>query len=331
MKPINSLPTADLSAYLMHGGPRAESLFGGVLSGEFVRGGRLWNILGSKEELANSIGRTIEGQNMPMNASVLQSGTDVSQSQSVLLEYQKRTEILQNAKGHTAEELTAARAFVEKNRDIISGVHSGQVHMTGIKPAISAGNTAYEYGGIHLIKVPENLNPAKRLGELGQGNAAGMSEVPFWGQHKPIASVKTDQFTNSPKVTSDIGSLNQPKIEKYAPLIDEMINDANRNLSPEEKAAYRASQLEFGNEITPAQRAFITDEFKMSGSSAGIAMNAQDEMGFDITGKRAVGGMDDTIDSLQRATNKDEMISIVQSATRKRLLPGARSKGSRKP
>jgi hypothetical protein len=125
-------------------------------------------------------------------------------------------------------------------------------------------------------------------------------------------------------------------MEKYGPLVDEMINDANRNLSPEEKAAYRASQTEFGNQITPAQRTFIINEFKASTKKAGIALYAQDENGFmafdEKTNKaiRATGGVEDTIDALQRATSKEEMIEIVKSATRQRVMKRARTPSSRK-
>jgi hypothetical protein len=190
----NPLPRADLSEYLFHGGPKAEDLFGGVLNGEFVRGGRLWNVLKSKEELANLTGRTLS--NMAESMSVLQSGTDVSQSQDLLSEYRKRVNILKSS-GSKAEDVVAARSWIERNKDIVSRTLSGQVHMTGIQPTISAGNSAYEYGGIHLIKVPKNLNPAQRLAETGQSSAANFREIPFWGQHQPIASTVADYSTRT--------------------------------------------------------------------------------------------------------------------------------------
>lgn len=140
------LPIADLSMYLFHGGPRVEDLFGGVLNGEFVRGGRLWETMSSSEELANLIGRTTDGGNMPDrltkasggSGGVLSTGTDVSQSHDLLNAYEKRVAILKDSSAHTAEEVTAAREFVQRNRDIISGVLSGQVHMTGIRPTAGA-------------------------------------------------------------------------------------------------------------------------------------------------------------------------------------------------
>jgi len=151
MPPIKPLPIADLSMYLMHGGPRVEELFGGVLSGEFVRGGHLYNILARSEETANLVGRSIDPSIRSMQGAARTADTtgkmgvightDRSQSENILHRYQKSVAILQNASAHSAEQVTSARAHVEKHREIISRVHSGEIHLTGIKPTIAGGNT----------------------------------------------------------------------------------------------------------------------------------------------------------------------------------------------
>ena len=188
--------------------------------------------------------------------------------------------------------------------------------------------TVINYGATHLIKVPNNLSSRNDASGLGLDNFN--NEHQFWGQHQPIASVQTPRVGMGEKGSTNL-------MDQRAALIDEMINDANRNLSPEEKAAYRASQAEFGNQITPAQRAFIIGEFESVASknlsgAKGIANIAQDEQGFllsdETTGryKKVSGGIDDTIERLKTATTPEEMTQIIDSMTREKPGAGARSK-----
>ena len=325
-KPMpGELPSADISEYLLHGGPREDQLFGGVINPEFIRGGKLFNIIKEADSM-NLLGRNYQQMNAP---SVLTQGTQVSQGQGVLASYASVVDVIKNANkyspydyvpnhlkmnqlgnplfpdnavkrksdhlGHSIylwkDQVSYARNWLAKNKKIVEAVMSGASHSTGVKPTFMSGNAAYEVGNIHLLKIPRSQNPSAEMGglqSLSQDGAMAFRESPFWGSHKPIAS-------------AEAGTNNAVKRkESYMFLIHKMIEDANQSLPTKIMEEFALSQKIYNNQITPGARAFIIDEFGRNS--------------FEFEKESSILAQE----LFKKATNKEEMLNIVQNITKRK-------------
>lgn len=314
--PTGALPTADLSGYLFHGGPKAEQLLGGQLNPEFIRGGKLFNTI-KNSGVGEIIGRINRAE-----MSVL-TGSETGQNNEVLHFYKNVLNILDNVNKYQPQEyvnshlltqygspidlgqlskisptgqatyrwvdqVKFAKNWLIENADIVQRILTGESHMTGVAPSLFS--TPYEsIGATHLINIPNSLNSsvgdyaAKKIMSLPQ------EEIPFWGMHKPLASLNASPMTDV-----------QSWYKRYIPLIETMIDDANKSLSPAELAEFAFSQKAYGNAITPAVRGYILSEFK---SNAWSLYNYK--------------AIPDMIKKLEMATSKDEMLEIINNGARK--------------
>lgn len=282
------LPRGDISEYIFHGGPKAEQLVGGVLNPEFIRGGKIWEIL-KRQGLGEKIGRS---RDMTSGQASVLAHSESSQNRRIVSVYKSILNVIENANKYGpneyvpshfrddfgnffsgtgdlgvaktlirhggpneygyrwADQVAYARKLLEENSEIIKRVISGETHMTGVDVAYGSGLSAYEYGGIHLIRAPKSLNP--NIGDLARRQAmvaAPHGERIFWGTHKPIFSVDASWAGR------------QASIDQYAELIHAMIRDADSRLSPAQLADFALSQKIYGNQISPSARSFILEEF----------------------------------------------------------------------
>jgi muramidase (phage lysozyme) len=295
------LPKISLEEYLLHGGPKPEQLIGGVINPDFIRGGSLWNIIARSKQGA-SIGRTSIGMD---DMSVL-AGSEQSQNQKAMAVFHSVMEVITNAKKHGVhdyvetpirdnfgqtifhsptdsykfdkaksrtmykwgEQIEWAQNWLKDNAEIIRRVQSGEVHSTGV-PVSYANTGAYEYGAVHLLNVPKKLNTIVGGRSRFQGiTYAPDGEIPFWGMHEPIASAVAFNENNR-----------QVRLKAYQKLINAMIEHANKNMTPKQLADFEFSQRVYGNEITPAARQFILDEFNRKNFHVGNPEHIQKLLG----------------------------------------------------
>ena len=316
--PSGPLPTANLSNYLFHGGPATEQLLGGKLNPEFIRGGKLWDAL-KNARLAGSIGRS------SMNDPSVLTGSELGQNQDIIEVYQKIISIANNANKYSADDyvqsafqirgtevvgglpsyydssmsgaryrwgdqVKAAKNWLIENADIVKRTLRGESHMTGVFP--SYGSSAYDqYGATHLLKIPDNLNSIAGEYPLRRIFSLPSQEIPFWGMHTPIASLPK----GAKVLSNDVNTWYQ----QYFPLIEAMIDDANKALSPSDLATFALSQKAYGNTITPAARSYIISEFNNNA--------------YRLYNREAIPAM---VKQLQMATTKEEMLQIVSNGTR---------------
>ena len=331
----SSLPRADLSEYILHGGPRADELMGGVLNPDFVRGGVVQRIL-RKYNLNKAVGRADQAD--PTQGSVLDLGNR-SISNYILYAYQQVADVLANPTRHFPEEyvqnyfrgslgdtpsiagrrykyssitnktayhwgdqVAFAQKWIKENEEIVRRVLRGETNFTGVAPALYGEATgAYQYGGIHLVKVPKSINPS--VGGINRDFLITPSlpggERVFWGIHKPVASAnaswESSQYADG--------------LEAYRRLIHSMIEDANKNLTPQQLADFALSQKIYGNQITPGAREFIVNSIK--------------------NGRRIFKNPEEIGEMLEKATTKDEMLDIIKTKTQRRNPIGYNSDDDR--
>lgn len=295
------LPKISLEEYLLHGGPRPDQLIGGVINPDFIRGGTLWNII-ARSKQGSSIGRTSFGMD---DMSVL-TGSEQSQNQKAMAVFHSVMEVITNAKKHGVndyvetpirdnfgqtifhsptdsykfdkvqnrtmykwgEQIEWAQNWLKDNAEIIRRIQRGEVHSTGV-PVSYVNTGAYEFGAVHLLNVPKKLNTI--VG--GQSRFRGITyapdgEIPFWGMHEPIASAVAFNENNR-----------QVRLKAYQKLINAMIEHANKNMTPKQLADFEFSQRVYGNEITPAARQFILDEFNRKNFHVGNPEHIQKLLG----------------------------------------------------
>jgi tetratricopeptide (TPR) repeat protein len=317
--PTGPLPTVNLSNYLLHGGPATEQLLGGKLNPEFIRGGKLWNVLKSAR-LGGSIGRS------SMDEPSVLTGSELGQNQDIIELYKKIISIANNANKYSADDyvplalksgsgsevvsgipyyydsargnafyrwgdqVKAAKNWLIENADIVKRTLKGESHMTGVFPSYGS-HTYDQHGATHLLKIPDSLNSIAGEYPLRDIFSLPSQEIPFWGMHTPIASL--------PKGSQVIGNDVQTWYKKFFPLIEAMIDDANKTLSPTDLAAFALSQKAYGNTITPAARSYIISEFNNNA--------------YRLYNREAIPAM---VKQLQMATSKEEMLQIVSNGTR---------------
>ena len=268
------LPTAKiLPNYILHGGPNAEELLGGIINPEFIRGGHAYAALRGTHYLDSYSGalRSATGLESVINA------TEGPQSQGIIKTYREMLEILVNRNAYMSgyavpsripgykppavpgfnkagevawdKQVKMAEEWIAQYKEMVTLTMSGHPHSTGVS-ILEGGNAPYAfttgYGAAHLLKVPDELL-IRNSANIGAAGADMASEILFYGSHKPLASIKA---VNTPE------SLRQ----FYAEVANAIADDTNRNLSQTVKSAYIAS-TNSGNTITPGSRGMLLHYF----------------------------------------------------------------------
>lgn len=231
-------PTADLSTYIFHGGPKPENLAGGVLSPKYVRGGDEY------AELYANRGRQPS----------VKSGPNQLEKDSILKQFEDAKKFLSTEKPFTSkpgwqstrdyvkdmkEKTNQAENFIKEHEEIVQRILSGEEHQTGVyrlNPGDSYHNLYGTEGGTHILDIPRNLQTSQTPAPAG--------EVKFWGDVKPSAFI--------PYVDNQSRSTTETLITQA------MLDDADKKSIRSQGLANMFARAT-GSKITPAYKKYVSE------------------------------------------------------------------------
>ena len=243
-------PTASLDNYIFHGGVPPEKLVGGVIDPDFVRGGDKF-IRGD----TGSIGNVKTGPNQVERDYILNNaksaeaalagdiqGSKVRGSRFAIYDnpYDISKSTPEELQFFNQEKQTAAQEYLNRHSEIIKRIRAGEEHSTGVD-RLRPQDTYKEYGGIHVLDVPENLRTVDTPAPGG--------EVKFWGQQKPVGYAETPL-----QVGEGFGKFDP----QYKKALQIMIDDADMKAGGSQKLANMLARAK-GTKITPAYKKLVEE------------------------------------------------------------------------
>jgi hypothetical protein len=297
-------PTADLSTYIFHGGPKPENLVGGVLSPKYVRGGDEY------AELYVDRGRQPS----------VKSGPNQIEKDSILKQFEDAKKFLSTEKPFTSkpgwqstrdyindmkEKTNRAENFIKEHEEIVQRILAGEEHQTGVHRLIPGETYHTLYGtegGTHILNIPKKL-------QTGQ-TPAPAGEVKFWGDVKPSGFIPYE-YGQSQSTTDAL-------------ITQAMLDDADRTSMQTQKLANALARVK-GQQITPAFKQYFKEVFEGNFKGTMMPYERNPRFGTDsreivewfpkygagVTPVPKVTNYDEVMRMIDQAKTKDELMSVL--------------------
>jgi hypothetical protein len=279
-------PRAEMGGYLFHGGPKAENLVGGVIDPDYVRGGKLLAEVNPEYASQPSL--------------VGPGGLNTMEDQMILDRFNAAQRVAAGENSPYFSSLAEAKAFQDKNKNIVGRIQAGEMHGTALD-RFNPGGTYSHQGAIHVLKVPEDL-------QYPSGPARG--ETKFWGKQKPVASITgADEY----------GKVDETRA------IQAMLDDADRTSMSKQRFANMLAQR-LGSKVTPAYKTRAAELFEQEFGrnmpqyerNPKFGVNDREVLEYFQTYPTVESPMITNYEDVQRAImsagNEDELMAAIRSA-----------------
>lgn len=295
-------PTADLSTYIFHGGPKPENLVGGMLSPKYVRGGDGYAEIYDTRMAQPSVK---DGPNEIERQSILRNFEEakafLSTEKPPRPVWQSRQDYIDSLK----EKTNRSEDFIKEHEEIVRRILAGEEHQTGVHRLIPGEtyHTLYgTQGGTHILNVPKKL-------QTGQ-TPAPAGEVKFWGDVKPSGFIPYEYGQSKPDIEALVTQV--------------MLDDADKTSMQTQKLANALARVK-GQQITPAFKQYFKEVFERDFKGTMVPYERNPRFGTDpkeilewftkygegATPVPKVTNYDEVMRMIDQAKTKDELMSVL--------------------